>query len=170
MDIVLVSVKNVFIKNISILFHFISLRTNQQQMRYLNNSHILNLVKSNSTTSYSNISHRWLYKIITSDTIRTVIKTNIAIWIYGILVIIFVVLSIAKSLLFFKQIMMVSRNLHAKMLSSLLRAPINFFTANTAGHILNRFSRDLGIIDETIPIMVLIALQVVISIDDYIFY
>ena len=44
-----------------------------------------------------------------------------------------------------------SKNLHNSMLTSVLKAPVLFFDTNPGGRILNRFSRDIGIMDELLP-------------------
>jgi ATP-binding cassette subfamily C (CFTR/MRP) protein 4 len=44
-----------------------------------------------------------------------------------------------------------SQRLHDNMLSSVLRAKIEFFDTNPVGRILNRFSGDIGIIDDALP-------------------
>lgn len=44
-----------------------------------------------------------------------------------------------------------SQRLHDKMLNSVLRAKIEFFDTNPVGRILNRFSGDIGIIDDALP-------------------
>ena len=38
------------------------------------------------------------------------------------------------------------------MVSSLLKCPVLFFDTNPAGRVLNRFSKDIGIMDEQLPI------------------
>ena len=45
-----------------------------------------------------------------------------------------------------------SESLHDKMVSSILHAPVLFFDINPAGRILNRFSQDVGCMDEELPI------------------
>ena len=40
-----------------------------------------------------------------------------------------------------------SRNLHNKMLKSMLHAKMNFFDSNPVGRILNRFSKDVSVAD-----------------------
>ena len=48
--------------------------------------------------------------------------------------------------------MRASRNLHNTMFDKLLRAKPMFFDVNLSGRILNRFSKDIGCIDETLPL------------------
>jgi len=47
--------------------------------------------------------------------------------------------------------MRASVRLHNSIFTRLLRAPVAFFDTNPAGRILNRFAKDLGVIDEKIP-------------------
>jgi ABC-type multidrug transport system fused ATPase/permease subunit len=64
-------------------------------------------------------------------------------------------------------------NLHNSLLTHMLRLPKTFFDTNPAGRILNRFSRDIDIMDSTLPtgmiqftgcIAVFLASMVVVSI------
>jgi ABC-type multidrug transport system fused ATPase/permease subunit len=47
-----------------------------------------------------------------------------------------------------------SSNLHRLSFSNIIKATMRFFNGNPSGRILNRFSRDLGSIDEYIPAIV----------------
>ena len=44
-----------------------------------------------------------------------------------------------------------ARHLHNSMLGGILKAPVLFFDTNPAGRILNRFSKDMECMDETLP-------------------
>ena len=47
-----------------------------------------------------------------------------------------------------------SRRLHHRMLKSILRSMIQFYDTNPLGRILSRFSVDVGICDETLPLTI----------------
>ena len=46
---------------------------------------------------------------------------------------------------------MASRSIHNKLLHNVMRSPMSFFETTPLGRILNRFSKDIYVIDETIP-------------------
>ena len=56
-----------------------------------------------------------------------------------------------RAILFMRRCVAAARHLHHRMLSSVLRAPPSFFDHNPSGRILNRFSRDLGCLDDLMP-------------------
>ena len=67
-----------------------------------------------------------------------------------------------RSYLFFRVGLKSSENLHDKMVTCALQAPVLFFDTNPAGRILNRFSKDIGCIDELLPKAFLLATQLVL--------
>ena len=52
-----------------------------------------------------------------------------------------------------------SERLHDKMVVAILQAPVLFFDSNPMGIILNRFSKDVGCIDELLPKTFVMAIQ-----------
>lgn len=88
------------------------------------------------------------------------ISVDLAIYVYTGLICTCIVTLLCRSIYYYRTAMNASKNLHNKMFSSLLHAPMRFFDINPSGRILNRFSRDIGMIDEILPRIILEALQV----------
>ncbi|XP_052782620.1 ATP-binding cassette sub-family C member 4-like isoform X3 [Mya arenaria] len=59
---------------------------------------------------------------------------------------------ILRALMFFKVTVDASQALHNTMFTSVLRSQIGFFDNNPVGRILNRFSKDIGHMDDLLPI------------------
>ena len=53
---------------------------------------------------------------------------------------------------FYYVVLQASRRLHNKMLKRLVHTPVHFFDNNPSGRILNRFSKDIGFMDEQLPL------------------
>eukprot|EP00795_Rhopilema_esculentum_P002810 gene2810-1037_t len=68
--------------------------------------------------------------------------------IYAALVAGLVILGLTRAFVFFRVILEASKSLHGKMFNSIIRAPIYFFDTNSIGRILNRFSKDMSLIDD----------------------
>ncbi|KAI4581560.1 hypothetical protein MJG53_010003 [Ovis ammon polii x Ovis aries] len=64
-----------------------------------------------------------------------------------------ILFGITRSLLIFYILVNSSQTLHNKMLRSILKAPVLFFYRNPIGRILNRFSKDIGHMDDLLPLM-----------------
>lgn len=71
--------------------------------------------------------------------------------IYAILIAIFIYLIVQRTFSFFYVCLRISMNLHDRMFRGLTRATMHFFNNNPSGRILNRFSKDIGAIDTSLP-------------------
>ncbi|XP_054272885.1 probable multidrug resistance-associated protein lethal(2)03659 [Macrosteles quadrilineatus] len=74
-----------------------------------------------------------------------------------------VIVTLFRSYLFFYLCMRASRRLHDTMFNSITRATMHFFNTNSSGRILNRFSKDMGSIDEQLPAALIDSLQIGLS-------
>lgn len=71
---------------------------------------------------------------------------------YTILIVTQFVALIIRSGTFFAMCIYASINLHNRIFFCLMRAPISFFDNTPIGRITNRFTKDIGIIDEQLPL------------------
>ncbi|KAL0895660.1 hypothetical protein ABMA27_011740 [Loxostege sticticalis] len=85
------------------------------------------------------------------------------IYIYTGMVVALVIISLLRSFMFFSMAMRASTRLHNTMFASITRAPMRFFHVNPSGRILNRFSKDMGAVDEVLPSALLDVLQIGLS-------
>ena len=76
-------------------------------------------------------------------------KRNLTI--YGGLVGAAFILLVIRAFGFYLVSLRSSERLHDKMVVAVLHAPVFFFDSNPVGRILNRFSRDIGCMDEVLP-------------------
>ncbi|XP_060989039.1 ATP-binding cassette sub-family C member 4-like [Dama dama] len=70
-----------------------------------------------------------------------------------------ILFGVTRSLLIFYVLVNSSQTLHNKMLESIFRAPMLFFDRNPIGRILNRFSKDIGHMDDLLPLTFLYFIQ-----------
>ncbi|XP_071953210.1 ATP-binding cassette sub-family C member 4-like [Antedon mediterranea] len=70
------------------------------------------------------------------------------------------VMSFLRSFLTFSFAITSSENLHNKMFNAVVHAPMRFFDANPTGRILNRFAKDIGLMDELLPLTVADIVQI----------
>ncbi|KYN28009.1 Multidrug resistance-associated protein 4 [Trachymyrmex cornetzi] len=87
------------------------------------------------------------------------LSTMDAIYVYTFCIIACIATTLFRSFLFMKISMNSSSNLHNIMFFKLLQARMSFFHNNPSGRILNRFSKDMGIMDEWLPKLMLEAIQ-----------
>ncbi|CAG9817707.1 unnamed protein product [Phaedon cochleariae] len=82
-------------------------------------------------------------------------STETCLYIYGTGVAILFIGSLSRTIVFYKFIMQCCVNLHSMLFNGVIHAPMRFFETNPSGRILNRFSKDVGVIDEGMPRMLL---------------
>lgn len=87
------------------------------------------------------------------------LSPRLAIYVYTFCILGSTFFVLSRSILFMRTCMNSSRNIHASMLSNLLQATMRFFNTNPSGRVLNRFSKDLGTMDELLPRTMLDTLQ-----------
>jgi ATP-binding cassette subfamily C (CFTR/MRP) protein 4 len=112
----------------------------------------------NSSDWYAKITDEIL---LDSQVIR-LIKTDVAMYIYSVIIVTAIVVTLLRSLAFFKMAMNASKNLHNQMFHALLQTSMRFFDTNPSGRVLNRFSKDMGAIDEFLPRVLMDAIQILL--------
>ena len=86
-------------------------------------------------------------------------KNYVTLLIYGSIVMLSLLLTLASSFCFYLATLKASENLHERMTKAVIQAPVLFFDTNPVGRILNRFSKDIGNMDDSLPFQFLFAVQ-----------
>lgn len=68
--------------------------------------------------------------------------------------------TVITSYLFYSTLLKASEILHNKMVWSVIKAPVLYFDKTPVGRILNRFSKDIGNMDDVLPPQFLLAVEV----------
>jgi ATP-binding cassette subfamily C (CFTR/MRP) protein 4 len=89
-----------------------------------------------------------------TETERMLISHN-CVYIYSGLLLCLVLVTITATLAFVHYCLMASKNLHNSMLGKIIDATMTFFDNHPSGRILNRFSKDIGNVDEFVPLSLL---------------
>lgn len=90
-------------------------------------------------------------------------STEICLYVYGGIIIFLFVLALTRSMSFYKLCMTSSQTIHDKMFHSVVYARMRFFNTNPSGRILNRFSKDIGSMDELLPKAILDSAQILLA-------
>ncbi|KAK0092933.1 hypothetical protein PV326_000289 [Microctonus aethiopoides] len=99
--------------------------------------------------------------IIVSNEFVSILSSRITcIYIFGGLIAMTIFMSIIKSFIFLEICMRASKRLHDAMFYCISRATMKFFNTNTSARILNRFTKDMGIIDELLPAVFIDCIQI----------
>nr|XP_013098632.1 unnamed protein product [Stomoxys calcitrans] len=85
------------------------------------------------------------------------------IYIFTVITVATIIITVTRSFLFFNVAMRASQNLHNSMFRGITRATMYFFNTNPSGRILNRFSKDMGQIDEILPSVMMDVIQIFLS-------
>ncbi|KAK9297340.1 hypothetical protein QLX08_008913 [Tetragonisca angustula] len=123
--------------------YFVPILVSAEEMRH----YYITEVKLNSTndTSTENLDVSSMYNYI---------------YVYTAIVVGLFCIGITRSLTFYKVCILCSQKLHDMAFSALIRTSMRFFDTNPSGRILNRFSKDIGAIDELLPKAILDAGQI----------
>ncbi|CAF4915112.1 unnamed protein product [Pieris macdunnoughi] len=89
--------------------------------------------------------------------------------IFGVITIATVAVALIRAFLFFTLCMRSSIRLHDQMFECISLSPMSFFHANPSGRILNRFSKDMGSVDELLPQAMLDCFQIMLNLVGVIF-
>lgn len=89
-------------------------------------------------------------------------KKIINLVVYGSIALVSLLLTIASSFCFYLAALKASENLHDEMITTVMKAPVLFFDTNPVGRILNRFSKDIGCMDDLLPGQLLFAIKLVL--------
>ncbi|CAG9861544.1 unnamed protein product [Phyllotreta striolata] len=81
-------------------------------------------------------------------------------WTYSVLTIGNIVASLIKAVYFMIFFVIASKRLHSYIFSRLIKATMRFYNTNPTGRILNRFSKDLGTVDEYIPSLIIDVVEI----------
>ncbi|XP_037952862.1 probable multidrug resistance-associated protein lethal(2)03659 [Teleopsis dalmanni] len=85
------------------------------------------------------------------------------IYIFSGIIVATIIFALSRSVLFFHLAMRSSTSLHNAMYNGITRASMYFFNTNPSGRILNRFSKDLGQVDEVLPSVMMDCLQIFLA-------
>ena len=103
-------------------------------------------------------SYWWLSQVSEMD--REEQQSSKTLGIYGCFVGLNFLINIAASFLFYLTPLKSSEILHNKMVWSVIKAPVLYFDKTPVGRILNRFSKDIGNMDDVLPPHFLLAVEV----------
>lgn len=115
------------------------------------------LITSGSDYFVTIWTHQEYIRLLGEDTL---FSTTDGLYIYGFLILAVVTVTLSRGFVFFAVCMRASKKLHDKSFLSLLHSPMRFFDTNPSGRILNRFSKDMGAVDELLPKAIIEATQV----------
>lgn len=97
------------------------------------------------------------------ESLGNLLSTETCMYIHGGLMFALFTFAITRSLSFCAMCVKASQKLHDGMFLSLISTTMRFFDTNPSGRILNRFSKDIGSVDEQLPKVILDAAQIILN-------
>ncbi|KAK9869795.1 hypothetical protein WA026_003526 [Henosepilachna vigintioctopunctata] len=94
----------------------------------------------------------------------TILTTDLCIFIYTTIICLLIISTLGRCIAFLQYCLSASTSLHNNMFVKIAKAPMRFFDTNPSGRILNRFSKDIGIIDEILPDVMMDSLEIGIGV------
>lgn len=91
------------------------------------------------------------------------LTTENCIYVHGALMAALFIFALSRALGFYSVCVRASQRLHDLSFNGLISTAMRFFDTNPGGRILNRFSKDIGALDELLPKAILDSSQVILS-------
>ncbi|CAG9827192.1 unnamed protein product [Diabrotica balteata] len=140
--------------------YFVTIWVNIEQwvIQTYNSTTVLHKTNQSSTVianPYDLTKDHWLTSFFTG---------NITVYVYMTFVLLLLIVTYTRSIFFYRWGLSSSIVMHNKMFDNIIYSPMYFFNNNPSGRILNRFSKDIGIVDEVLPTTILDTLQIGLSV------
>ncbi|XP_067646399.1 probable multidrug resistance-associated protein lethal(2)03659 [Eurosta solidaginis] len=133
------------------------------QTSHLSESHLNDILTNfNDTTTLPPMTESTFTSML-RDFGVAVDADTLDIYIFTAITVATIVITLARSFLFFNVAMRASINLHNSMFRGITRAAMYFFNTNPSGRILNRFSKDMGQVDEILPAVMMDVIQIFLA-------
>ncbi|EFA03946.2 putative multidrug resistance-associated protein lethal(2)03659-like Protein [Tribolium castaneum] len=117
------------------------------------------------STFWVNLEQKRVMPNVTMTTIESLFLTKeTCIYFYSSLIGVLIILTAVRTLSFIKSCVNASIRLHDKMFAKIINASMNFFYRNSSGRVLNRFSKDIGNVDQELPIVLMYAVEMTLEV------
>lgn len=129
-------------------------------------------LRQNGTSDGGEVSERANGTVVLEETMpdldvdlpqESLMSTETCMAIHGALVVSIFLVAISRSISFYQTSVRASQNLHDSMFNGCVSTSMRFYDTNPSGRILNRFSKDMGSVDELLPKAILDATQIILS-------
>nr|CAD7203693.1 unnamed protein product [Timema douglasi] len=90
-------------------------------------------------------------------------STETSVYIYTAIIVFLLVFTFSRAIIFYAMCMKSSQGLHNSMFNGITKTRMRFFDVNPSGRVLNRFSKDIGSVDEILPKALLDATQILVT-------